>query len=276
MATKKILYVTQEIYPYLPATSASLMGRELPTMMHERGYEVRTFTPKLGTINERRNQLHEVIRLSGMNIIIDDNDHPLIIKVASMQPSRIQVYFIDNEDYFQKSTDDIDPSGSNRTDNDERALFFVRGTLETVKKLRWEPLIIHCSGWITMFTPLYLRCIYADDPTFRAAKIVYSVMPGNFQGNLAPRIIDKLKQDGVAKKLVKTIQNGNIDSTTMHKLAIDYSDGVIIADPEADPKLAEYAKSKGLPVLNYEDTEKGTDVYENFYKIVYGGEILPA
>lgn len=251
------------------------MGRELPQSMHERGYEVRTFMPKYGTINERRNQLHEVIRLSGLNIIIDDSDHPLIIKVASMQPSRIQVYFIDNDDYFQKSNEDSDAYGSNRSDNDERALFFVRGTMETVKKLRWEPLIIHCSGWITMFTPLYLKCMYADDPTFRMAKVIYSVMPGAFDGNLDPRIVDKLKQDGVNKKMIKALQTEKADINVLHKLAMEYSDGVIISDPNASPELIEFAKSKGLPTLTYEESEQGFDMYEEFYKKVFGGEIKP-
>ena len=123
MADKRILYVSQEVKPYLPETPESLIGNKLPQSIQDKKYEVRIFMPKYGGINERRNQLHEVIRLSGMNIIIDDTDHPLIIKVASLQPSRIQVYFIDSDDYFQKSKSDVDDFGSNRTDNDERAIF---------------------------------------------------------------------------------------------------------------------------------------------------------
>ena len=162
--------MSQEIAPYLPKGELSNLGRELPQAMQAAGYEVRTFMPKYGAVNERRNQLHEVIRLSGLNIPISDADHPLILKVASMQPSRIQVYFVDNDDYFLKSDDDSDDVGSNRDDNDERAIFFARGTMETVKKLRWEPDIIHCSGWVTSLVPMYLRRMYADDPSFADAR----------------------------------------------------------------------------------------------------------
>ncbi|MGL5619651.1 MAG: glycogen/starch synthase, partial [Tannerellaceae bacterium] len=175
MDAKRILFITQEITPYLPETEISGISRNLPQGIQERGREIRTFMPKYGTINERRNQLHEVIRLSGMNLIIDDTDHPLIIKVASIQAARMQVYFIDNEDFFQRKHTIADENGVEFDDNDERSIFFVRGVLETVKKLRWIPDMIHCHGWMSALTPLYIKKAYADDPFYSNTKVVYSV-----------------------------------------------------------------------------------------------------
>ena len=151
MKNNRILYISQEISPYLADSPLSVLGKAMPVKMQERGFEVRTFMPKYGCINERRNQLHEVIRLSGMNIIIDDTDHPLIIKVATLQPSRMQVYFIDSDDYFTSSAGGAAPleTVSDPEQNDERMIFFVRGVVETVKKLRWEPAVVQCMGWIT-------------------------------------------------------------------------------------------------------------------------------
>ena len=157
MENKKLLYISQEIAPYLPDSPLALFGRDLPQKVQEKGFEVRTFMPKYGCINERRNQLHEVIRLSGMNIIIDDSDHPLIIKVATLQPSRMQVYFIDNDDYFQRAGAKELETVSSPGDNDERMMFFARGIIETVKKLRWDPAVIHCTGWISTLVPMYVK-----------------------------------------------------------------------------------------------------------------------
>lgn len=266
MSDKRILFVAQEIAPYLPSTMLSELGNHIPQGMQERGFEVRTFMPKYGTINERRNQLHEVIRLSGMNLTIDDVDHPLIIKVASLLPSRIQVYFIDNDDYFQRSPDDVDPVGSNRVDNDERAIFFSLGTIETVKKLRWEPGIVHCQGWITGLIPLYLRSVYAGDPAFKDSKIIYSLLPGQFQGTLDGRLSEKLILNGMNPKEEKKIISGEIDTNTLHRLAMLYADGIIIADENPDSTLLEFVASRGVPVLDYEKTLEGPDAYAEFYK----------
>ena len=171
----------------------AILGRDLAQTTQDSGYEVRTFMPKYGSINERRNQLHEVIRLSGMNVIIDDADHPLIIKVATLQPSRMQVYFIDNDDYFHFSPDKRLETVSSPEDNDERQMFFVRGVIETVKKLRWDPALIFCTGWISALAPLYLKRIYQDDPSFANAKIIYDLRPENFEDTLDPRFAEKLK-----------------------------------------------------------------------------------
>jgi starch synthase len=180
MEKTKILFVSQEIMPYLPETKMSKIGRNLPQGIQEKGREIRTFMPKYGCINERRNQLHEVIRLSGMNLIIDDTDHPLLIKVASIQSARMQVYFIDNEDFFQRKQTLTDTDGNHFKDNDERAIFFARGVLETVKKLRWSPDIVHCQGWITSLVPLYLKRAFNEDPLYANSKVIYSVYDDEF------------------------------------------------------------------------------------------------
>ena len=184
---KKVLFINQEITPYVPETNMSIMGRDLPQKAQEAGLEIRTFMPKWGNINERRGQLHEVIRLSGMNLIIDDTDHPLIIKVASIPQSRIQVYFIDNDDYFTKRQMTTDEAGEEYADNGERAIFFARGVLETVKKLRWTPDIIHCQGWMSAVVPFYIKKAYHEEPSFANTKIVTSLFSEQLQGYLGSK-----------------------------------------------------------------------------------------
>lgn len=215
MDKKKVLFISQEISPYLVDTPMSLKGRQLPQGVQEQGFEVRTFMPKYGCINERRNQLHEVIRLSGMNIIIDDSDHPLIIKVATLQPARMQVYFIDNDDYFtHQATKELEIDLSPE-DNDERIMFFVRGVMETVKKLRWEPAVVHCSGWITALAPIYLKKMYNEDPSFRSSKVVYSIFGNAFDGTLDERFAEKLKMDHFAAKDIKSLGKDPADAIAL-------------------------------------------------------------
>ena len=192
MEKKKVLFISQEITPYLPESTLSNIGRYLPQGIQELGKEIRTFMPRYGIVNERRNQLHEVIRLSGMNLIINDADHPLVIKVASIQAARMQVYFIDNEDYFHRKSIFTDENGAYFEDNDERAIFFAKGVLETVKKLRWKPDVVHCHGWFTGFVPLFLKTVYADEPLFSKAKVVYTVYNDEFEGNLDEKMAKKV------------------------------------------------------------------------------------
>lgn len=268
MAAKKILFVSQEIAPYLPANEISTLGKTLPQSLQGKRFEVRTFMPKFGNVNERRNQLHEVIRLSGLNIEINNNDHPLILKVASMQPVRIQVYFIDNDDYFTKIDDDIDAFGSNRTDNDERALYFARGTMETVKKLKWDPEIIQCSGWITALTPLYIRTVFSpDDPDAPKPKIIYCVEPSNpDMAPIDPELIRKLREDGIPDEYVSKYEAGQMDVNTLHRIGIDYSQAVIFLTDNPDQELLKYAQERGLPVMTKEEVEKkGLAGFPEFY-----------
>src|SRR6056297_1311332 len=203
MEKAKVLYIAQEITPYLPENHMSKLARYLPQGIQEKGKEIRTFMPRYGKINERRNQLHEVIRLSGMNLIIDETDRPLIIKVASIQSARMQVYFIDNEDYFHRKFKLKDDEGNEFEDNDERAIFFARGVLETIKKLRWAPDIVHCQGWFTGLAPLLIKKTMNDDPFFAQSKVVYSIFNDGFTNPLDKELKSKVKALGIAEKDIK-------------------------------------------------------------------------
>lgn len=265
MENNKVLYISQEITPYLPASEMATMGQLLPQHIQEKGIEVRTFMPKYSCINERRNQLHEVIRLSGMNLVIDDTDHPLIIKVATLQPARMQVYFIDNDDYFQHhAVSDLEIRETPQ-DNDERIMFYARGVVETVKKLRWLPGLVHCSGWVSALAPIYLKCVYHEDPMFSTTKIVYSIFDDKFDGTLDSRFAEKLKMDGFTDEQIKTLGDNPVDFKTLSKLAIDYSDGVVQASPSIDPELKEYAIASGKPFMEYPGEENYVDAYAQFY-----------
>lgn len=265
MAKDRFLFISQEITPYITATSSSSLGKFLPVAMQDKGFEVRTFMPKFGSVNERRNQLHEVIRLSGINIKINDNDHPLIIKVASLQPARIQVYFIDNDDYFQKSAGDSDIFGTNRIDNDERVIFFTRGTMETAKKLRWEPKFILCSGWITALAPIYIKKLYGDDMSFKNSKIIYSILPSNQLAPIDNNFFTKLKEEGITQKDLKKFSDIDKDINLLYKLAIEYSDGVIVNDPDISEELLQYLRESGKPILMAQDMAQDADKYLNFF-----------
>ena len=268
MDFNKVLYVSQEISPYLPASKLAKSCEYLPQQIQEAGYEVRTFMPKYGFINERRNQLHEVIRLSGVNIIIDDTDHPLVIKVATLQPARLQVYFIFNDDYFAKNiTKDLEINTS-PDDNDERSIFFVRSVLETVKKLRWVPDVIHCAGWITALTSVYLKNVYNEDPTFRDAKVVFSIYDNDLVAPMDVRMAEKLAADGVSEANTADIMGKAVDYKDLVKLAITNSDGIIQRCETLDPELEQYIKDSGKPFIPYTADEIDPQSLIDFYKLL--------
>lgn len=264
----KVLYISQEIFPYLPESEIANMGRYLPQAVQDRGRETRTFMPKFGAINERRNQLHEVIRLSGMNLIIDDTDHPLIIKVASIQAARLQVYFIDNEDFFHRKNTVSDESGEEYSDNDERTIFFVRGVMETVKKLRWTPDVIHCLGWMTALAPLYIKKAFNQDPFFKNSKVVYSLFNDDFKQPFRGLFADKLILEGIEQNDVEQLRKNEIDYVALSKLAIDYSDGVIQSVPDTNPEVLEYIRKTNKKFLPYKEDEDYADDYVRFYDSV--------
>jgi starch synthase len=263
---QKILYISQEITPYLRETPMGLLGKTLPQKVQEKGYEARAFMPKYGCINERRNQLHEVIRLSGVNLVIDNSDHPLIIKVATLQSARMQVYFIDSDDYFQHHAVTDLEIRETPEDNDERIMFFTRGVMETVKKLRWEPAVIHNSGWVTALAPLYLKKAYADDPTIGGAPVVYSLFDDNFEGTLDPRFKEKLILDNFAEEDLKSLGDGPVDAIALNKLTIDHADGVIQASENVPQELIDYAKAIGKPFLPYQGEEVDAAPVVEFYE----------
>ncbi|MFT4543844.1 MAG: starch synthase [Bacteroidia bacterium] len=260
---ERVLFVSQEVVPYLPETNMGNIGRHLPQGTQERGREIRTFMPRFGCINERRNQLHEVIRLSGMNLIIDDTDHPLIIKVASIQPARMQVYFIDNEEYFHRKFFLAGRDDEFFSDNDERAIFFCRGVIETVKKLGWAPDVIHCHGWMTALLPFFIRTVYKDDPIFENSKIVYSVYNDNYEGTLDSRMAEKIKFDTLTDEDIA--QFADTSHLALTKAAIKYADAVIIGDEELTPESAAEATGCNKPLLEFKDEETYLDAYSDFY-----------
>ena len=268
MEKAKILFVSQEITPYLPETEMSKIGRHLPQGIQESGKEIRTFMPRFGKINERRNQLHEVIRLSGMNLIINNTDNPLIIKVASIQAARMQVYFIDNEDYFHRKFIFTDADGKEFEDNDERAIFFARGVLETTKKLRWGPDVVHCHGWFTSLIPLYLKKALNDDPHFINSKVIYSVYDNEFTSEWPESFKHKLKLDGIENSDLEILSPANYVNLT--KLAISMSDGIIQGSTKINPEIEQFIKDSGKPFLGYQPEDAYIAAYNDFYDKMLG------
>ena len=258
-----VLFIAQEITPYLPDTEMSTICRYFPQEIQEQGMEIRAFMPKFGCINERRNQLHEVIRLSGMNLIINDTDHPLIIKVASIQAARMQVYFIDNEEYFNRKYTVCNENGEYCPDNDERVVFFGRGVLETVRKLRWQPNIVHCHGWFTAIAPLYLKKAFREDPLYSKTKVIYSIYNDSFTTPFDPEFKNKAHADGVTKKDLSVLEKPSY--LTLSKLAVNFSDGFIIVGDQINPQLEEYLKASNKPML-YHNPETYMQDYSEFYE----------
>lgn len=263
MKAKKILFITQEIEPYVPESSYTLLGRQMSQHILERGREIRSFMPKWGNINERRNQLHEVIRLSGMNLIIDDTDHPLIIKVASIPAARMQVYFIDNDDFFQKRLSVADKDGKEYTDNAERAIFYARGVLETVKKLRWVPDVIHCQGWIASIVPVLIKTAYKEEPSFRDCKVVFSVVDQPLTHPLPETFADAITYRECKPEVLDGLESP-LQAEDLQKLAIKYSDGVAISSAEPCQSIIDYAEQSGTPILPYagEDWDKYLEFFD--------------
>jgi len=273
MEKTKVLFVQQEITPYLKDTHMGIIGRYLPQGIQEKGKEIRTFMPRYGCINERRNQLHEVIRLSGMNLIINDTDHPLIIKVASIQSARMQIYFIDNEDYFQRKSILYDSGNKFFKDNDERAIFFARGVLETVKKLGWSPDIVHCHGWITSLMPIYLKKAFVDNPIFSDTKIIYSIYDDDFPLQFNKNFAEKIMLPGIKEADIEHYKKPSFVNIT--KAAIDFSDGVIIGSPDINPEIIKYVNQIDKPVLEFKSMDTYIDSYNEFYdEILVSEKIL--
>lgn len=253
MKKAKVLFISQEITPFLELTEISKIARYLPQGIQEKGKEIRTFMPRFGQINERRNQLHEVIRLSGMNLIIDDSDHPLIIKVASIQSARMQVYFIDNEEYFQRKSIFRDAKKKFHKDNEDRMVFFCRGVLETVKKLGWAPDVIHCHGWMTSLIPFFVKTGYKDDPMFKNSRVVYSSYTQDLEETMSLNLVKKLKMDGVSAEDAKLYKDPTMVNVNL--AAMKLCDGIIKGDDGKNATLDNYLKKAGKPVLDFQTFE---------------------
>ncbi len=264
MKDKRILYVSSEVVPYLPETEISSMSFEAPRMVNKQGGQIRIFMPRYGNINERRHQLHEVIRLSGINLVINDLDMPLIIKVASIPKERIQVYFIDNEEYFKRKATLTDENGDLFSDNDERSIFFAKGVIETVKKLNWAPDIIHVHGWLASLLPLYLKEYYKDEPLFADSKVVTSLYNQSFDGTLNTEMINKIKFDNIDEETIKVLEQPTYNN--IMKVAVDHSDALIIGSETIPEELQDYLNDCQKPVLEYQAPDEFAEAYTDFYR----------
>lgn len=263
MKDKRVLFVSSEVVPYLPENDMSTMSFEVPKMINSTGGQTRIFMPRFGNINERRHQLHEVIRLSGLNMVVNDLDMPLIIKVASIPKERMQVYFIDNEDYFKRKAMYSDEDGELFDDNDERAIFFAKGVIETVKKLNWAPDIIHVNGWMASLLPMYLRNYYGNEPLFNNAKIIFSVYDNDFKGELNEEMKKKVMFDGIDDDKVSHLTTPNYNN--LIKLAVTYSDGVIVGSENISEELVKFIDETDKPKLDYHSIEEFTQAYQEYY-----------
>lgn len=263
MKDKRILYVSSEVVPYLPETETASTSFEVARKMHNSGAQTRIFMPRFGVINERRHQLHEVIRLSGMNLIINDMDMPLIIKVASIPKERMQVYFIDNDEYFKRKALYTDEDGKLFKDNDERAIFFAKGVVETVKKLNWAPDIIHVHGWMASLLPLYLREYYKNDPLFSDSKIITSIYNKGFEGTLGNSLVEKIKYDAIPEEKLNSLSKAS--HTNLIKIAIENSDAVIKGSENIPEEIEKQIDENQIPVLEFQAAEDYKEAYSNFY-----------
>ena len=257
---KKILFVSSEMAPFLEDSPVATIARLLPQAIQEKDNEIRILVPRFGVINERRNRLHEVVRLSGINITIDDNDNPLIIKVASIPQTKMQVYFLDNEDYFHRKAVYSNDKGEFFEDNDERTIFFCKGVLETVKKLGWAPDIIHCQGWMTSLIPVYLKTIYKDEPVYRGAKVVYSIFDKEFEHNLGKDFTRKASLNSVPDNQLECFAPGNHDSLQIG--AITHADAIVQVAGSVDPAIAKHISDK--PFMQHSEDQQG-DQYASLY-----------
>lgn len=261
---KRVLFISQEIAPYSSENGMSVLARLLPKQVLESGDDVRVFMPCYGTINERRNQLHEVIRLSGINVIVDDTDHPLIVKVASIPDTRVQVYFVDNDEFFKRKTLFGTSAKVGHNDNADRSIFFVRAALEAIKKLRWVPDIIHCAGWFAAIAPLYLKTVYKDDPALGKSKVVFTLYPEESKGVMSEDLFDKLAFDKITEEQV-ALMGGSVALPALYKLAVHYADAVALFPPhtneEIDKLLEEYPDKQRLIL---EDCQEDVDLTEYY------------
>lgn len=263
MSKTKVLIVTQEMQPYTALSDMATITRMLAQHIQDSGMEIRVLMPRFGTINERRHRLHEVVRLSGMNIIVDDDDFPLIIKVASLPEARMQVYFLDNEDFFKRKSVFKDEEGEPFDDNADRTVFFCKGVIETVKKFGWAPDIVHCHGWMTSLIPLYLKTAYKADPLFQNAKVVYSVYADMLEKSVDDNFLAKATINNVTSDDLNAYQNGS--GVTLHKGAIAYADAIIQGSETLSDHVKNELKNLDKPILPFAGEEYLT-TYLDFYQ----------
>lgn len=271
MEKKRLLLITQEMHPYTALSVISNITQQIPQYMHENGLELRILMPRFGTINERRHRLHEVVRLSGMNIVVNDEDFPLIIKVASMPGSRLQVYFLDNDEFFKRKSVFEDSEGTPFDDNLERMIFFCKGAIETVKKFGWPPDIIHCHGWMTSMLPYYLRTLYKDEPLFRNSRLTWSAYQHDANGQFKPEDLEKsLIPPMNSEVLLPFIHEGQV---SLDRGAIAYSDAIIRCSDSLSDDVESLMQTMQKPLLDVVDEEAMLPAYLEFYDSLLEQEV---
>ena len=263
----RILFVAHEMKPYLELSQVAEFARSLPPAMQDRGFEIRVLMPRFGVINERRHRLHEVVRLSGINIIIEDNDNPLIVKVASLTPAKMQVYFLDNDEYFSRKDDLRDKNGAFCNDNDERMVFFCKGLIETVIKLGWNPDIVQLNGWLTSLIPYYLKTHYSDNPVFQDSKVVTSLYESQFSEKMDSNMIHKL---GTETDTTSDLANFDGSCNSLYKIAVQYSDAIIVHSNEVDTDVLSFAQSTSKPIFTNTEPSEKFDETKTFYQSLFG------
>jgi len=271
MEKKKVLIVTQEMEPYTALSEISAIARKLPQYVQEKGFEIRVLMPRFGTINERRHRLHEVVRLSGMNIIVDDDDFPLIIKVASLPGARLQVYFLDNDDFFKRKSVFEDAEGKPFDDNADRMVFFCKGVLETVKKFGWAPDIIHTHGWMTSLVPLYLKTAYKNEPIFQNSKVVYSLYENSLGKTFSESFFEKASINNLEPEDLEAYKTG--EGINLHAGAVTYADAVITGSEDLSSETTKIVEGTDKPVLEYKGEEEYLAAYLEFFNSLLEQEV---
>ncbi|RYZ56426.1 MAG: starch synthase [Sphingobacteriales bacterium] len=253
---KRVLIIANELSPYLEFTDFAQILNKLAIKTFDAGLEVRVIMPRFGIINERRHRLHEVVRLSGINVIIDKDDYPLIIKVASLPNARLQVYFMDNEDYFKRKQVFRDDQDNFFEDNGERMIFFCKSALETVKKFGWPPHVIHCHGWMTSLVPLYLKTAYKKEPVFSYSKTIYTAQPDQFKEKLSDDFVRKaMISNEIREKDLELFKDGTNEGLTLG--GAKCADVVILGDHDLKQEIVDEIKpSRYKKVVKYEDQWK--------------------
>jgi starch synthase len=262
MSKLRVLYAASEIAPFLTTSSVADFARALPQHMQERGIEIRILVPRFGLINERKNRLHEVLRLSGINITVSDDAKPLVIKVASIPNSRLQVYFIDSADYFKRKAVFHDKDNNFFEDNDDRTIFFCKGVLETVKKLGWAPDIIHCHDWITSLIPMYLKTAYRDDPILRETRTIFTVYNNTFSYKFGEDFTEKVKITGITQEMLAPLASADLGG--LIRAGVKYADAIARSETLQDDHFKGLLDEQHLMLI--ENNEAGLNAYHDLYK----------
>ncbi len=261
---KRVLLVTQELNPYILESAMADIARQQAGNLQSNNYEIRILMPRFGSINERRHRLHEVVRLSGINIIIEDDDYPLVIKVASLPGARMQVYFLDNEDFFKRQQTYWDKEGKLFEDNVDRMVFFCRGVIETVKKFGWAPHLVHCHGWMTSLVPMFLRTAYKNEPIFADSKLIMSIYKNEFEGSLPQNFNEKALINRVKAEDLTIFGEATNDQLNLG--AMSYCDAVVLGSEEVSEAVSEtYKALEDKPKLGYQGEEEYLAAYLEFY-----------